>query len=103
MRPAAGSESDVIEALALAASLAYADPPVRYDHAPTLPIFVMVVSNPDAVCSAAPQFQAIAGQLYGCAIPTDDRCLVVLGKGYTQRLYRHERAHCAGWAGTHPR
>src|SRR5512139_869884 len=41
-----------------------------------------------------------------CAFPFKDSCVIIINEQYARHaeaILRHEKAHCLGWSGTHPR
>jgi hypothetical protein len=78
-------------------------PPTQYDHPPSIPVIDKVMSRDEvtALCSAKAHRALAPGEWFnGCSA-------IIAGKCYIWRIddaavFRHERAHCAGWPYNHP-
>jgi len=90
-------------------------PPKRYDHShPDLVILETRFSQVDNMCRGIfgrRKFERF-GRVLACAAVGNGKspCILILpkagGSGVSKAeraaLFRHERAHCNGWAGHHP-
>jgi hypothetical protein len=72
-------------------------PPARYDK----PAFNVAVQH-----ASKSQIKRFCGNPFalGCAYAHSKGCTIIVppGTGTESMLYRHERAHCNGWAKSHP-
>jgi hypothetical protein len=93
--------------------LTVTEPPGRYDHAhPRLEVVEVPARDVRKLCSTLFGRGNFAnyGRVHGCASVGDGRrpCIIIMprqaGLSSAERdaLFRHERAHCNGWAGSHP-
>jgi hypothetical protein len=96
-----------------AASLTVTQPPKRYDHAhPRLVVVEVPARDVRKLCGTLFGRGNFAhyGRVHGCASVGDSRksCIIIMPKrtrfsaAEHDALFRHERAHCNGWAGSHP-
>ena len=89
-------------------------PPRRYDHThPDLVVLEIRFSQVDNMCRGIfgrGKFERF-GRVMACAAVGNGKspCILILpkaGSGVSEAqqaaLFRHERAHCNGWAGHHP-
>jgi hypothetical protein len=76
------------------------DPPARYDYTPRMPVKIVRVAHLGAACQDRLQ-------RYGCSFVKGGVCWVLvaitLPPGWYSGVVRHEKAHCNGWPGHHPR
>ena len=96
-----------------AASLNVTEPPKRFDRPhPRLVVVEVPARDVRKLCGTLFGRGNFAhyGRVRGCASVGDGRksCIMIIPRqaGFSKRehdaLFRHERAHCNGWAGSHP-
>ncbi len=109
----AGAALMALVSMGQAASLNVTHPPKRYDHShPRLVLVEVPARDVRKLCGTLFGRGNFAhyGRVHGCASVGDGRksCIIIMAKrmslsGRTHdALFRHERAHCNGWAGSHP-
>lgn len=90
--------------LLVALALSVQEPPARYDH-PVQNMAVMTVSRGEVntLCRIAAKYRGNR-EILACSIHFAGGCMVVFPRGVSRDgvLFRHERAHCAGWGADHP-
>lgn len=110
----AGAALMALVSVGQAASLTITNPPKRYDHAhPRVVVVEVRARDVRKLCGTLFGRGNFAhyGRVRGCASVGDGRksCIIIMPKkarlsaAEHDALFRHERAHCNGWAGTHPR
>lgn len=109
----AGTALMALVSVGRAASLDVTHPPARFDR-PHPRLVVVEVPGRDVRKLCGTLFGrgnfSHYGRVHGCASVGDGRksCVVIMAKRGTlsdrthDALFRHERAHCNGWAGSHP-
>lgn len=84
-------------------------PPARYDYdRPGITVRVMPVEEATKLCKEMGAPAAKGTYLNGCTYLGDgvSPCEIILSRSlpYMQnKAFRHERGHCNGWPGDHPR
>ena len=108
----AGAALMALVSMGQAASLNVTHPPKRYDHPhPRLVVVEVPARHVREYCGTLFGRGNFAhyGRVHGCASVGDGRksCVIIIAKRGTlsarthEALFRHERAHCNGWAGSH--
>jgi len=109
----AGAALMALASTGQATSLNVIHPPKRYDH-PHPRLVVVEVSGRDVRKLCGTLFGRANfdhyGRVHGCASVGDGRksCVLIMAKRGTlsartyEAVFRHERAHCNGWAESHP-
>ena len=109
----AGAAWLALTSIGQAAPMDVTPPPARFDRPhPNLVVLETPPSDVRTLCGALfgrGNFSRY-GRVHGCAAVGDGRkaCIVIVPKraaiprSEREALIRHERAHCNGWAGSHP-
>lgn len=75
-------------------------PPTRFDHPPKIPVKIVRAEHIPKICRNP-------AQKIGCSFAGGPRCVIYIARKLPKDWYsgvlRHEKAHCNGWPGHHPR
>lgn len=109
----AGAALLALASMGQAASLNVTHPPKRYDHPhPRLVVVEVPARDVRKLCGTLFGRGNFAhyGRVRGCASIGDGKksCIMIIPRKASlstrerDALFRHERAHCNGWKGSHP-